>query len=162
MTISVYAPRSSSFISIQLFVLNLFGWFGVFSNKFILHYYTLIIDLRLSIILCLSSSDIYLYLDNSLSFLVVTVSDLFCCGFFWAFVILLAILLPIKSPAVSAVFWIALFETGLNASAAGCLAWSRNFWLYSPLRFYLYFYQYFYPYLLQKSKIHSHSKIFDL
>ena len=27
---------------------------------------------------------------------------------------------------------------------ADCLAWSRTFWLYLPLKFYLYFYQNFY------------------
>ena len=35
---------------------------------------------------------------------------------FWIFVILLAILLPIKSPVASAVFWTALFEKVLSAS----------------------------------------------
>ena len=34
---------------------------------------------------------------------------------FWIFVILLAILLPIKSPVASAVFWTALFEKVLSA-----------------------------------------------
>ena len=47
--------------------------------------------------------------------------------FFEILVILSAILLPIKSPVVSAVFWIALFEAVLNASGADCLAWSRIF-----------------------------------
>ena len=129
------------------------------------------IDLRLSIIFCLSSGDIYLSLSVSLSF-----SELFCCKFFETFVIfliflyyniililvpqyiylslgissscsfaavselfflnfetfviLLAILLPIKSLVAYAVFWIALFEAVLNALVADCSAWSRRFWLY--------------------------------
>ena len=36
---------------------------------------------------------------------------------------LLAILLPIKSPVASVVFWITLSEAVLNESVADCLAW---------------------------------------
>ena len=46
---------------------------------------------------------------------------------FETFVVLSAILLPIKSPVGSAVSWIALFETILGASVAGCLVWLRSF-----------------------------------
>ena len=42
-------------------------------------------------------------------------------------VILSAILLPIKSPVASAVFWIALFEAVFIASAVDFLALSRSF-----------------------------------
>ena len=53
---------------------------------------------------CLSSGDIYLSLGIYLSCLLVAVSELFCCQFFETFVILLAILFPVKSPVASAVF----------------------------------------------------------
>ena len=55
-------------------------------------------------IFCLCSGDIYLSLGISLSFSFVTVSELFSCEVFGTFVILLAILLPIKSRVASAVF----------------------------------------------------------
>ena len=63
-----------------------------------------------SIIFCLSFGEIYLSLGISLltSF----------CNFFDALVILSAILLPIKSPVASAVFWIAFFEAVFIASVA--------------------------------------------
>ena len=52
-----------------------------------------------------------------------TISELFSCEFFETSVILLAILLPIKSPVASALFFlITLFEAVLNASIADCLA----------------------------------------
>ena len=78
------------------------------------HDYTII--LISSITSCLSSGDIYLSLGIPLSFLFVTVSELFCCEYFETFNILLAILLPIKSTVASAVFGITLFEALLNAS----------------------------------------------
>ena len=46
----------------------------------------------------------YLSLGISLSCSFVTVSELFCCEFCETFVILSAILLPIRSPVASAVF----------------------------------------------------------
>ena len=52
-------------------------------------------------------------------------------------VILSSILLPIKSPVASAVFWIAFSEAVFIASAVDFLALSRNFWLYLLLIFYL-------------------------
>ena len=67
----------------------------------LLYYY---INLRSSIIFCFSSGDTYLSLSISLSYSFVTVSELFCCNTFEIFVILSAILLPIKSPIASAIF----------------------------------------------------------
>ena len=67
----------------------------------LLYYY---INLRSSIIFCLSSGDIYLSLGISLSCSFVTVSELFCCKVFEIFVIRSGILLPIKLPVVSAEF----------------------------------------------------------
>ena len=51
-------------------------------------------------------------------------------------VILSAILLPIKSPVASAVFWIALFEAVFIASVIDFLALSRTFWPYLLFKFY--------------------------
>ena len=84
----------------------------------LLYYY---INLNSSIICGLSSGDIYLTFAISVSLSVV--SDLFSGDFC---LIVLAILLPIKSPIASAVFWTALFEAVLSASVADCLAWSKN------------------------------------
>ena len=50
--------------------------------------------------------------------------------FFKTLAILSAILLPIKSPVASAVFWIALFDAAFIASAVDFLALSRSFWPY--------------------------------
>ena len=86
-------------------------------------YYTIILNPRLSIILCLSSGDKYLSLGISLLFSFVTVSELFCCEFFGNFLMLLAI----KSPVVSAVFWMTLFEEVSSTSVADCLTWWRSF-----------------------------------
>ena len=117
MTINVISFKwfNLSFTLTQFYVLNLVGWFGVCSNQFIIFWYTL------------------LFYYNS------SVSELFCCGFFESFVILLAILLPIKSPVAYAVFWMTLYEDVLRASVAGFWAWSRGFWLYLTLRFLLIF-----------------------
>ena len=65
----------------------------------LLHYYNIIFNLRLSVIFCLSSGDIYLSLGISLSCLFVFVSELFC-EFCETFVILSRI----KSLVASAVF----------------------------------------------------------
>ena len=50
--------------------------------------------------------------------------------FFERLVILSAILLPIKLPVASAVFWIALFDAVFIASVVDFLALSRRFWPY--------------------------------
>ena len=84
----------------------------------LLYYY---INFRSSVIFCLSSGD-YLSLGISLSYLFVNVYELLCCGCFETPVILLAILLPIKSPVASAIFLITLLEVVLSVSVADCLA----------------------------------------
>ena len=76
---------------------------------------------------------------------------IFICNCFWiillwvfeTFVILSAILLPIKSLVPSAV---------LNASTVNCLAWSRSFWLFLSLKSYWYFWQYLYLYFSKRHK----------
>ena len=84
-------------------------------------------NLKSSVISCLSSGDIYLSWGISLLFSFITVSKLFCCEFCKTFMILLAILFPIKSPVAYAVFSMNLFEEFLGASVADCLAWSISF-----------------------------------
>ena len=64
-----------------------------------------------------------------------TVSELFCGEILETFVIVLATLLPIKSPVVSAAPWIALLEAILSVPVADCLASSKRFWLYLLLLF---------------------------
>ena len=92
----LYITSESPFISTHL----LYYYIKIFK----LRYYTIILNIILSITFYLSSGDIYLSLGISLSFSFVTVSELFCCEFFETFVILLAILLPIKSQVASTVF----------------------------------------------------------
>ena len=91
----------------------------LFFDIALLYYY---INLGWSIIFFLSFGDIYLSLSISLSFSFVIVSESFCGELLKTFVILLGILLPIKSPVASAVFWITLFEEVLSASVADFLA----------------------------------------
>ena len=47
--------------------------------------------------------------------------------------------MPIKSPVVSAVFWIASFEAGFIESVVDFLMLSRSFWLHVLLKFLLKF-----------------------
>ena len=114
------------------------------------------INLWSSTISCLSSVDIHIlhihtyiysvYLFSGIfqsspifhaSF--VTVFELFYGEGLQTFVILIAILLPVKSPVASAVLWSALSEVVLSASVANCLAWWGSFWLYLLFRLFLYF-----------------------
>ena len=62
------------------------------------------INLSSSIISCHFSEESYLSLGVSLLFLFIIVSELFSVSVFETFVILLAILLPIKSPVAAAIF----------------------------------------------------------
>ena len=57
---------------------------------------------------CLSSKDTYFTLGISLLFSFVIIFELFCCEFFETFVILSAVLLPIKPP-VSWLYWISRY-----------------------------------------------------
>ena len=74
------------------------------------HYYTIITDLRLSIIFCPSSGDICLslgiFLGIPLSFSFVIVSKLSCCKFYETFVIvsLLCYYFTFKSSVISCLF----------------------------------------------------------
>ena len=103
-------------------------------------------NLSSSIISCISSGDTHLSLGISLSCSFVTVSTIFCCEVFETFVILLAILSPIKSPVVSAVFerpFLKKFYLHLLQIV------KHNQEVFDHIygvRFYLYFYERFYPY----------------
>ena len=139
-------------------------YFLLFFGIPLLYYY---IILKSSINFCLSSGDIYLSLVISLSCLIfpfsfIIIFELFYGDIFETFIILSAIFLPIKSPVASAVFWIALFEAVLSASISDCLASSRRFWLYLPLKFVFIFLPFFGHIFWQKAKIHSLLQIFDL
>ena len=96
--------------STQFLALNLNDWFVGSSDILIIFQYSIIIllyyiiDPRSLVIYCLFSGDIYF----SSSF--VPVSELFCGEVFETFVILSAILLPIKPTVAPAIFCIALFE----------------------------------------------------
>ena len=104
----------------------------------LLYTYFLGTNLNSSIICCLSSGDMYLFLWVVISTSCSYVSSLLCNSladfFFETLVILSAILLPIKSPVASAVFWIALFDAVFIASVVVFLALSRIFWSYLLLK----------------------------
>ena len=150
----LYLSRTPSFISTQIFVVNLDGWLGVISIKCISFWYSIItlsyyyINQSLSMIHCLLSMEIFLsfgiFLSNPIfSVSRSTFSQLFCGEIRKTFSISSSILLSIISPTVPAVFSIFNFEVVLNASATDFSTWSRSFWLNLPLMFYWYFHQYF-------------------
>ena len=132
----------SSFISTQFFALNLDGLSEASFNKLqffgipLLYYYT---HLNLLIVF-LSSGDMYLFLwaviSASSSWLLLG-NSLECnsiTGFFETLVILSPILLSIKSPVASAVFWIAVFYVVFITSVVDFLALLRRFWSYLLLK----------------------------
>ena len=105
-------PLSFSFVTAS----NLFCWklsetFFLFFDIPLLNYF----NLSSSIFVCLFSEDINLSLGISLSCSFVTISEFFSRESFETFVILIAILLPIKLLVASAFFWIAVFQAVLNA-----------------------------------------------
>ena len=132
---------------------------AVLANKYIIFWYLIsfmyYINLCSSIICFLFSGGISL--SNSIfPALLLAVFD----KVFETFVTWSAILLPVKSPVVSAVFWISLFEVVLSAFAPNFLALLRIFWLYLPLRLLLKCWHYFYPYFQYRMRISNLSEIF--
>ena len=110
----------------------------------LMYYY---INIRSSMIFCLSSRDIYLSFGMFLSCSFLTICKLFCSKVLAFFVILSVILLPIKWPAASAFFDLLSWDRfKCICGIIYYLVWSRRFWLYLLLKFLLIFYQYFYPY----------------
>ena len=122
----------SSLISIQFFVLNLVGWFGVLSNKFIIlifHYFTIYSNFKSSIISWLLFwRYMYLSLGISWPYSFATATELFCCDFFGTFVILQQFY-----------FQLPFVKKILTSPIADFLAWSKCFWLYLPLKPFLIF-----------------------
>ena len=137
----LYVHRSSSIVWNQFFVLNLVGWFGLLSNKFIipLLYYYINVKIINSFL-----SFLWRYISFFKYFFIIVICNylwIILCELFETLIVLLTILLPIRSRVALAVFWMTVFE-----SAANLLAWLRGFWLFYQLSSYLCFYQYFYPY----------------
>ena len=97
-------------------------WMILFFDIPLLHYY-----FNLSSLLFQPQFIITLLFQPNFLSLFWTYMSLFCCESFETFVILLAILLPIKLPVPSAIFWITLFDEVLETSVADFLAWSRSF-----------------------------------
>ena len=129
-----YGLRASSFILTHFFALNLLGWFSVLSRKCapLLYHY---INLRLSIFFCVSSRNIYLTLGFYLSFVFVTVSELFFCEIFETLVtfwysIIIPLSLREKCPNTE------LQIVSHDQEVFDCISHSS---------FSLYFYQHFYP-----------------
>ena len=95
----------------------------VYCNKFfldilLLYCYNIVLTVRLSIILCLSSGNIYFSLGIVLSFSSVTVSELLYFEIFETF----AILLLMKLPVASGVFHILLlYNLNLSSSVTSFL-----------------------------------------
>ena len=85
-------------------VMSFFFFFFWFFDISLLYYF----KLSSFIIYCLSSKDTYFTLGISLLFSFVIIFELFCCEFFETFVILSAVLLPIKPP-VSWLYWISRY-----------------------------------------------------
>ena len=94
---------------------SLDGWFGVLFDKLIIFSY---LTLNWSIICCLFSR--YIYLSFGISVSLSTVSKVFWGDFI---IILLAILLPIKSPVACNCYFCSIS----SASLANYLAWSDVF-----------------------------------
>ena len=128
----MYVSLDSSFISTQLLVPNLDGWFDLlFQNIFI--FFILWFHLFYG--------DIYLSFGNSL---LASFIEFICFerspperssfGGFELLVISSAILLPIKSPVAFAVFSFPLFKGVFVASIVDFLALSISYWLYLLLR----------------------------
>ena len=146
----LYLPCVSSFISNQSFVLNLDGWFGVLTNKFIifnillLYYYT---NHRSSIICFFVSGDTYLSLDISVSHS--TISKLFQVNFFrhlWFYQQFYEQLNCI-SCFLNCIFW-----SNFNCICCRFFSMIKAFWLFFPLKFLLIFFPKFLPILLAKDK----------
>ena len=152
----LYVPRASAIIATQIFVLNLIGWVGVLSNKFIIFWYPMIIlsyyaNFLQSIIFCVSSGDMFPFLGIYLSCSFITIFKLFCwcSGDFF------------DSISNFTANWVtSYFSHFLNycswsnwsKSVANCSALSRNFLLYLILKLLLIFLPIFWAIFFTKDK----------
>ena len=81
---ALYIPLDWSFVSIQFFVLNVDGWFDVFSKNLLYFDIPLLryhVNLSSSIMYCLYVGDIYLSFGISISFSSVFASFFACNSF---------------------------------------------------------------------------------
>ena len=92
LTLKLYVPRELPIISTQFFVLNLVGWFGVLSDKFIIFWYSIIIllyQLNVKIINnFLSFFFIYIYISFFRYFFIILICNclwIILLQFFWNF-----------------------------------------------------------------------------
>ena len=126
-------------MSTQFFVLNLDGWFGMLSNKFlffdifdILYYY---INHRSSIVFCLSSGDI----SFIRYFFIMFVCNCFWIILSWTFWDFRSSISNFVTSQIFSCFCLFLNECFWRSfeSVADCLPWSRSFWLYLQLPIFL-------------------------
>ena len=140
----LYLPRGSSFISTQFFALYIYIP--------LLYYY---INLRSSIIFCLSSGDVYLPLDTSLSCSFVTVFELFWCEVFEIFCSFISNFITNQVISRICCFFELLFLKQFQIHLQ-LIVWydqeDLGFFNHSS----------FYPCFWQKTKIHNLLQIFDL
>ena len=126
----------------------------IFFDITLLYYF---LNFRSPIICCLFSGDIHFSFGIFLSrpifaFSFAVGSRLFFHEVIRTFIILSAILLPIKSPVASAVFFNYSFVSIFSVSVPDRLAWSKRFWLYIVLTFLLIFLPIFLLIFLMKNK----------
>ena len=133
--------RLSSFISTQFFTLSLDGWLSLSSKGFIISWYSFPFTFTLILVyqeFAVFFLRIYIFISLAISIFsnsFIATSELFCGEFFETFVILSAVLLPIKSSVAYAIFWIAFLRAVLTNSLADCYQWFRSFWLNLVLTF---------------------------
>ena len=143
----LYVLRASSIISTRFFVLNLMVELVycltnlLFLDIPLLYCY---INLKSSIIFCVSSGDIYLSLGISFIMLICNCIWIILLWSFWCFCNFVRDFIT---------NWItnALFEA-VSCASVHFLAWSRSFWLYLLLKFLFICLPIFLPLLLAKDK----------
>ena len=146
---------SHHLILTRFFVANLDGWFGCYSTDLLpfdlslLYYYINPWSFKIQ---CLFFEDTYLPFGISLSNPVslLTVSELFSGD--WGFCNFISNFITYQITSCFCSFINYFFEAILSASVADCLAWSRRFWLYIPLTFWLMFLLIFLLVFLAKDK----------
>ena len=136
----LYTSHESIFTSIQFLVLNLdadlmyfLSFFFLFFDIPSLCYY---INLTSSIVLVFLLEIYVLFFSYFFTMHIFNCLQIVFCEGFAIFVILPAILLPVKSPAE---LQNCFLSCSFCASEADCLSWSRSFWLYLSIKFLLTF-----------------------
>ena len=127
---------------LKFFVLNLVGWFGVLSNKFIIFWYSIIMLLFQSQIIKTFLSLFWRYISFFRYFFIILIFNCFWMILLWIFLIPCNFIRNFITNQITSCFCYFLncfFEEVLNTSVPHCLAWSKTFWLYLPLKFLLIF-----------------------